>query len=70
MQVVPAVFKCRDHDHELTEDVLAKVAATPTRVVGGAFRPGAGRTPRPFRVMVRCPEGAGHDLVFSGTWKP
>jgi len=50
--------------------VLAKVAATPTRVVGGAFRPGAGRTPRPFRVMVRCPEGAGHDLVFSGTWKP
>jgi hypothetical protein len=69
MHVVPAVFKCREHDHELTEDVVAKVTATPTKVAGGAFRPGARRAPRAFRVIVHCPEGAGHDLVFSGTYE-
>ena len=68
-QIVPAVFKCREHDHELTKEVVAKVASAPTKVPAGGFRFGGTRAPRPFKVVARCPEGDGHDLVFSGTYQ-
>jgi hypothetical protein len=67
-QIVPAVYKCRTHDRELTEDVVAKVASTPQKLSGTGFRFSGRRAPQPFKVVVRCPDGDGHDLVFSGTY--
>jgi hypothetical protein len=68
--IVPAVFRCRDHDRELTTEVVAEVRATPATVAGAGFGSGPRRSRLPFRVVVRCPDGPGHDLVFSGTYLP
>jgi hypothetical protein len=69
---VPAVYKCRTHDRDLTEEVRRKVEAEPSRVSNLAWRWARSSKPReePFRVHVRCPDGDGHDLVFRGGYRP
>lgn len=71
---VPAVYKCRRHDLDLTEEVRARVEATTTVVASPGHRAAAAPAPRPFRVMVHCPGQDGqdddHDLVFPGTVHP
>jgi hypothetical protein len=71
---VPAVYKCRKHDLDLTADVLARVSATPQLVPNVGQRIAAPPAPQPFRVMVHCPGSEGqdddHDLVFPGTLHP
>jgi hypothetical protein len=68
-ETVPAVFKCRQHDVVLTEEVVARVEATPVTVSGSGMRFGDRRAARPFKVVVHCDGGEGHDLVFSGTYR-
>jgi hypothetical protein len=69
-EIVPAVFKCRQHDRELTAAVLKKVEATRIKVPGSGHRWGSRRRERAFRVVVHCDADDGHDLVFSGTYRP
>jgi hypothetical protein len=68
---IPANYRCRAHDLDLTEEVQQKVEAEPTRVANPGWRwsrPG-GRRDEPFRVRVHCPGGEGHDLEFRGSWR-
>lgn len=69
-ELVPAVFRCRKHDTVLTPQVVAKVESVPVRVTGSGLRDGSTRGVHPFRVVVQCPGGGGHDLVFRGTHRP
>jgi hypothetical protein len=71
-EIIPAVFKCREHSRELTDAVLATVEAS-TKVAGFGHRWGPRRRERSFRVVVHCDAGqdeGGHDLVFIGTYRP
>ncbi|MEP6851745.1 MAG: hypothetical protein ABJA87_03690 [bacterium] len=68
-ETVPARFRCREHDLDLTSGVLAAVEADPTIVAGFGHRHGAAEDVRTFRVAVRCPGGDAHDLVFRGTYR-
>jgi hypothetical protein len=68
---VPAIYKCRRHDLDLTADVHARVEAAAEVVASVGHRVAFEPAPRPFRVLVRCPGESGkdddHDLVFQGT---
>jgi tetratricopeptide (TPR) repeat protein len=65
---IPAAYKCSKHSRDLTEEVRAKVEATPSPSSSFGWRRGRARRPQePFRVKIRCPEGEGHDLFFRGT---
>jgi hypothetical protein len=68
-EIVPGSFRCREHDHELTDEVMRKLTAAPTRVSSFGFRLVLRNAPKPFTVVVRCPAGEGHDLKFSGTYR-
>jgi hypothetical protein len=71
--LIPPRYKCREHNRDLTDDVLAKVDSEQVvtanlnwrRTAKGVVRTGA------FEVDVRCPEGAsgGHELRFMGTFE-
>jgi hypothetical protein len=69
--LVPSTYKCREHNHDLTESVLAKVAADDIEVSGGfGYRPGRPGSEREtaFKVRVWCDAGKSerHELVFRG----
>jgi hypothetical protein len=68
-EIVPGIFKCREHDVVLTQAVVAKVEATPVTAAGAGWRIGDRRAPRKFKVVVHCGGGEGHDLVFHGTYR-
>ena len=69
VQTVPTSFMCREHSTELTEAVLIKVEAERMRTANSGFRVGGRRSRRPFRVLVDCPGGDGHQLVFAGSYE-
>jgi hypothetical protein len=69
-EIIPARFICREHDRELTSAVVTRVAADPVTTARAGLHKGELRGQRPFKVIVRCDGGDGHDLVFSGTYRP
>lgn len=73
-ELIPAVYKCRQHQTELTAAVRTKVEAEPQKIQGHGHRSSTKRQERSFRVVVHCTasggaDDAGHDLVFSGTYR-
>jgi hypothetical protein len=69
-EIVPAIFKCREHDKVLTDAVIAMIKATPVATVGAGLRSGDRLVPRRFKVVVHCDAADGHELVFQGTYQP
>lgn len=69
-EIIPKVFKCRQHDRVLTAAVLEMVEASTKPTPGFGHRWAPGRRERAFRVVVHCDDDDGHDLVFSGTYRP
>jgi len=72
-RLVPARYVCRDHDRDLTADVLAKVDSDPTVTASMSWRPtrrGMAKVGT-FQVDARCPDGAdgGHLLRFYGSYE-
>jgi hypothetical protein len=71
---VPAIYKCRRHDLDLTAEVHERVEAAVRMVASAGHRNAAPPEPHPFRVLVHCPgaDGSGddHDLAFPGTRHP
>jgi len=72
-QLIPPRYRCRVHDHDLTEDVRTKVDNEPevTANLGWrSTRTGMARIGT-FEVDVRCPEGGseGHVLRFIGSFE-
>jgi hypothetical protein len=72
-RLIPARYPCRKHDHDLTDEVLAKVDGDAMfvanlnwqRTASGMVRTGA------FEVDVRCPGGddGGHGIRFMGSFE-
>jgi hypothetical protein len=74
-EFVPAVFRCRRHELDLTEQVAAEALAAPRRTASSGWGPRRMRATREaFSVVVHCPgeggEDEGHDLTFRGSVQP
>jgi hypothetical protein len=71
---VPARYKCRQHDRDLTDEVQGRVEAAAEVVASVGHRVSFAPAPRPFRVLVHCPgadgQDDGHELAFQGTRHP
>ena len=64
----PKAYRCREHERDLTDEVRVLVEADEDPVSGYGFDKSSQRE-RGFRVVVKCPGGEGHDLVFHGSYR-
>jgi hypothetical protein len=67
--LIPDTYKCRTHQRDLTEQVKTLVEADDDPVAGFGFGRSLRRRERAFKILVRCPEDNGHDLMFSGSYR-